>query len=109
MTAMLPNDQQPWGTPPPIPRHKRMDLPLSSIAALIVGVGVLAALMGSFYTVQPTEMAGVRRLGTVVSTSPVGPGLHMKIPFIDTVDTIQTSLTSSSSPISPSIRSTTKP
>ena len=65
---------------------------MNYIASLIVGVGVLAISTGSFYTVQPTEMAGVRRLGTVVSTEPVGPGLHMKIPFVDTVDTIQTSL-----------------
>jgi regulator of protease activity HflC (stomatin/prohibitin superfamily) len=37
-------------------------------------------------------MAGVRRLGTVVTQQPVGPGLHMKLPWIDIVDTIQTSL-----------------
>ncbi len=37
-------------------------------------------------------MAGVRRLGTVVSKEPIGPGLHFKLPFLDTVDTIQTSL-----------------
>ena len=62
------------------------------ILATIIGIGVVAALTGSFYTVQPTEMAGVRRLGTVVSKEPVGPGLHVKLPFVDTVDTIQTSL-----------------
>ena len=55
-------------------------------------MGLLLAASGSFYTVQPTEMAGVRRLGTVVSKEPIGPGLHFKLPFIDTVDTIQTSL-----------------
>jgi modulator of FtsH protease HflC len=49
-------------------------------------------VLNSFYTVQPTEMAGVRRLGTVVTSEPVGPGLHFKLPWIDTVDTIQTSL-----------------
>jgi membrane protease subunit HflC len=63
---------------------------------LVVAVAVLAvvgsALSGSFYTVQPTEMAGVRRLGTVLTSEPVGPRLHMKMPWIDTVDTIQTSL-----------------
>ena len=53
---------------------------------------VIGTLLGGFYTVQPTEMAGVRRLGTVVTTTPVGPGLHFKLPWIDTVDTIQTSL-----------------
>jgi membrane protease subunit HflC len=61
---------------------------------LAVGaIAVIAAtLAGGFYTVQPTEMAGVRRLGTVVTTEPVGPGLHFKLPWVDTVDTIQTSL-----------------
>jgi regulator of protease activity HflC (stomatin/prohibitin superfamily) len=61
------------------------------IAVAVVAV-VLSGLSGSFYTVQPTEMAGVRRLGTVLTKQPVGPGLHMKLPWIDTVDTIQTSL-----------------
>jgi modulator of FtsH protease HflC len=70
-----------------LPRHSGflICLGLSSVA-------VVATLYGSFYTVQPTEMAGVRRLGTVVSETPVGPGMHMKWPWIDTVDTIQTSL-----------------
>ncbi len=55
-------------------------------------MAVLATALGGFYTVQPTEMAGVRRLGTVVTTEPVGAGLHIKLPWIDVVDTIQTSL-----------------
>lgn len=59
-------------------------------AATLLG---LAALAGSFYTVQPTEMAGVRRFGVVTSATPIGPGLHGKAPFIDTVDTLQVSLT----------------
>ena len=59
---------------------------------LAAGTVLVAALCASFYTVQPTEMAGVRRLGTVLTKEPVGPGLHLKAPFIDTVDTIQTSL-----------------
>ena len=55
---------------------------------------LLAAMAGSFYTVSPTDMAGVRRLGTVVTAQPVGPGLHFKIPFIDKVDRLQVSLQS---------------
>jgi len=63
------------------------------IALAIITVGAVAATaLSSVYTVQPTEMAGVRRLGTVVTVAPVGPGLHMKMPWIDIVDTIQTSL-----------------
>ena len=89
MTAMLPNDPQPWGAPVKPPRP---EIPLRAIMGTLLGLGMLAGLTGSFYTVQPTEMAGVRRLGTVVTQEPVGPGLHMKVPLLDTVDTIQTSL-----------------
>jgi modulator of FtsH protease HflC len=63
------------------------------VISILVGVAVAAgAALGGFYTVEPTEMAGVRRLGTVVTAVPVGPGLHFKLPWVDTVDTIQTSL-----------------
>ncbi len=63
--------------------------------ALTAGAGLLllAALGDSFYIVQPTEMAGVRRLGVVTSAKPIGPGLHAKVPFIDSVDRMQVSLT----------------
>ena len=64
-------------------------LVLGALAALIV----VAALFGSVYVVQPTEMAGVRRLGVVTSAAPIGPGLHAKAPFIDGVDRLQISLT----------------
>lgn len=89
MTALLPNDQQPWvpGAQP----HRLRPSP-GAVAAVLVGVGIVATAAGGFYTVQPTEMAGVRRLGTVVTKRPVGPGLHLKLPFVETVDTIQTSL-----------------
>ena len=72
--------------PIPVPRLFRAAL------AMLVVLLVIGTSLGCFYTVQPTEMAGVRRLGTVVSPTAVGPGLHMKLPWIDTVDTIQTSL-----------------
>ncbi len=71
---------------------------LTPAVARLLAVGgplvvvVAALLFGGFYVVQPTEMAGVRRLGTVVTDKPVGPGLHVKLPLIDTVDTIQASL-----------------
>jgi len=72
---------------PPSPRTSRRALLAG--AALLAGVFLLG---DSFYTVQPTEMAGVRRLGTVLSALPVGPGLHFKVPFIDTADRLQVSL-----------------
>jgi len=65
-----------------------MKLVLLLILASVIG----AAALGGFYTVQPTEMAGVRRFGTVITAEPVGPGLHFKLPWVDTVDAIQTSL-----------------
>ena len=91
---MVPSeDNQPWGIPPSgKPKLSLPPLPTGSVLALIGIAALVMASFGSFYTVQPTEMAGVRRLGTVVTAQPVGPGLHFKVPFIDTVDTIQTSL-----------------
>jgi modulator of FtsH protease HflC len=56
---------------------------------------VLAAIWlveSSYYVVQPTEMAGVRRFGVVTSPAPIGPGLHWKLP-VDSVDHLQVSLT----------------
>jgi regulator of protease activity HflC (stomatin/prohibitin superfamily) len=58
---------------------------------LVVFLGFFTFL-GSYYTVDPTQMAGVRRFGTVVSKEPIGPGLHFKMPWIDTVDYLQVSM-----------------
>ena len=59
-----------------------------------IAVAALAVYFAtdSYFIVQPTEMAGVRRLGNVHSTEPVPPGLHFKAPFIDSVDKIQVSI-----------------
>ncbi len=93
MNVIPSNDQQPWGAPQQgKPNFTLPPMPAGSLAVLVAVGALIAAAFGSFYTVQPTEMAGVRRLGTVVTAEPVGPGLHFKVPFIDTVDTIQTSL-----------------
>ena len=95
MQLLPPNGQAPWeASPPEGPRPARLPPGLSWRTALLAGAGLAAAAtaFSGFYTVQPTEMAGVRRLGTVVSAQPVGPGLHAKVPWIDVVDTIQTSL-----------------
>ena len=64
----------------------------------IIGIVALTAVNGSFFVVQPTEMAGVRRFGVVTSTAPIGPGLHSKAPFVETVDTLQVSLTTFQAP-----------
>ena len=88
--------ESPWDHAPRLlrlpPSRPSLHFNRKVLAGLALGFVALAAISGSFYTVQPTEMAGVRRFGTVLTVEPVGPGLHMKLPWIDTVDTIQTSL-----------------
>lgn len=66
---------------------------LARLAVMLVGIGVLLILIaGSFVIVQPTEMAGKRRLGQVVVDQPLGPGLHFKLPLIEQIDKLQVSL-----------------
>lgn len=60
---------------------------------VFIGIFIFSAIMGSWFIVKPSERAGVRRLGTVDSAQPYGPGLHFKTPFVSTVDKIQVSLT----------------
>ena len=91
----MPNERGPWGSVPQ-PSFKAPQFPSGPTRLLVVGglaiVAIVALSLSSFYVVEPTEMAGVRRFGTVVTDKPVGPGLHFKLPFVDVVDTIQTSL-----------------
>lgn len=54
---------------------------------------VFYVLADSWYSVQPSERANVRRFGVVQYDKPVMPGLHFKLPFIDKVDRVQVSLT----------------
>ena len=61
------------------------------LLGIAAAIGLLVFL-DSYYTVQPTEMAGVRRFGVVQSSHPVGPGFHLKAPLIDTVDKLQVSI-----------------
>lgn len=62
------------------------------IAGGLTAAFLVAAGMGSFYTVDPSEKANVRRLGNIEYSEPVGAGTHLKIPFIDHVDRVQVSL-----------------
>lgn len=57
-------------------------LPLA--IAIIV---VVAALLGSFYSVGPDEVGVIRRFGRYTRTT--NPGLHLKIPFIERVDNVK--------------------
>jgi regulator of protease activity HflC (stomatin/prohibitin superfamily) len=85
----------------PDPRDSRqfrdLDLPYRLAALRLIRIGaivfiVLVVAFSSYFTVQPTEMAGVRRFGVVQSAEPVRPGFHLKAPFIDTVDKLQVSI-----------------
>ena len=58
----------------------------------IAGLFTAVAAFDSVYTVDPSEVANVRRLGNVVHDTPVGSGTHFKLPFIDVVDKAQLSL-----------------
>src|SRR6202045_4098907 len=62
------------------------------IAGIVAVVLVALFAVDSYFVVEPTEMAGVRRLGQVNTTKPLGPGPHFKLPFIDKVDRLQVSL-----------------
>jgi membrane protease subunit HflC len=63
------------------------------LLVVLFGLAILVALAASsFVIVDPTEMAGKRRLGQVVVDKPLGPGLHFKLPLIESIDTLQTSL-----------------
>lgn len=55
-----------------------------SLTALIVGVVLAVVLWNSFYIVYQTERAVLLRFGKVVE-SDVQPGLHMKIPYVNSV------------------------
>ena len=80
-----------------LPSYKPQNLPklpgLLGAAKLLIAAGlVLFILSDCFFIVQPTEMAGVRRLGTILSKDPYQPGFHFKAPFIDKVDKLQVSI-----------------
>lgn len=71
------------------------DLRVGSMALVIVGLVILFVLFfGSWFRVDQTEMAFTRRFGTVQQerSKPLGPGLHFKLPLIDSADTLQVSL-----------------
>ena len=89
----------PWGDVPrpKIPAGRNMfGVPLA-IGVLIVA-GVL--LSDAVYTVQPTELAFTRTFGRVdqAPSSPVQPGVHLRLPFVTVVDRMQVSTDTVSPP-----------
>ena len=76
-----------------LPQVRAPGLGVARLALALIGFGiVLMLLAGSFVIVQPTELAGKRRLGQVVVDKPLGPGMHLKLPLLDTIDKLQVSL-----------------
>lgn len=61
--------------------------PLKGARNFLVPFLVAILLMGSIYTVDANENAVVLRLGKYSSTK--GPGLHLKLPFLDTVEKVK--------------------
>src|ERR1700751_4285425 len=74
---------------PPIIRPSHLFKLIASIVAVIL---IALFALDSYFVIEPTEMAGVRRLGQVITTKPLGPGPHFKLPLIDQVDRLQVSL-----------------
>src|ERR1700675_1910914 len=61
-------------------------MPRGIIAAAIIGLVALAAILGSWYTVDQTERGVLLRNGAVVGTAQ--PGLGFKVPVIDSVEKV---------------------
>src|SRR5215475_2872146 len=74
------------------PSFSQMPGSLGFVKWVVLAVILLYVINDSYFVVQPTEMAGVRRLGTVQTKEPLGPGFYFKAPFIDKVDTLQVSI-----------------
>jgi len=59
--------------------------PFSGLAILIVIVAAIVVANYTFFTVDPTEQALVLRFGAPVGDIIGEPGLHVRVPFIDSV------------------------
>jgi regulator of protease activity HflC (stomatin/prohibitin superfamily) len=61
-------------------------------AAIVLGIAVVIVLFSSWFVVPPANVAFTRWLGgTVMQREPLGPGLHLKVPFMESVDEMQVS------------------
>jgi len=61
--------------------------PIKNIRGFLVPFIIAFLLLGSIYTVDANENAVILRLGKYNSTK--GPGLHLKIPFLDVVEKVK--------------------
>lgn len=81
----------------PLLRSSFSGVPALTRRRLLAGAAVVAGLVtlnSSYFTVGQNERAFVREFGRVVNEAagPVGPGLHLKAPFITTVDKLPVSI-----------------
>jgi regulator of protease activity HflC (stomatin/prohibitin superfamily) len=61
-------------------------------AAILAVVSGLVLFFNSWFVVPPTDVAFTRWLGgTVMQGTPLGAGVHLKLPFMETVDRMQVS------------------
>ncbi len=93
-------------TPSPwIDQFRRMPppgrrLPSWSLLAALAALAACWLIFNAFYTVEPTELAFTRTFGRVnqAAADPVGPGVHLKLPFVTDVDRLQVSVDTVSPP-----------
>lgn len=69
-------------------------IPARGIGAAGLAFAALIVVDGCYFTVDPSERAFVRFLGTPTTKVPYGPGPHFKWPLVSQVDTLQVSQTS---------------
>lgn len=64
----------------------------SNVTLVVVLAIAVILVMSSYFTVNQNEVGAVLRFGRLVSDQPVQPGLHFKLPVVDSVHTIRTSI-----------------
>ena len=70
------------------------NLPNRALGAVVITAAIFVVGGKSYFTVDPSERAFVRLLGTPTTTMPYQPGPHFKWPFVSVVDALQVSQTS---------------
>jgi membrane protease subunit HflK len=71
------------------PNFPGSQISLKGIFIIILVILIIVLLSGSFYFVGPAESAVIRRFGKIIGV--YGPGLHFKIPLIDSVNKVDIS------------------
>jgi membrane protease subunit HflC len=69
-------------------RTNMLQKTLLTVLGLVVGL-IILVLAGVFYTVNQTEQIIITQFGKPVGDPIIAPGLHLKIPFIQTVNRLE--------------------